>query len=157
MNTSYFTPKHIYIKPQLHCGQDLSLKSFIKYCLARENILNLKVCILAQIGVCILTVHETEYMSTVQQRIPYSPKKYYMWVLILHTVGNFIILSHAYSPCSDSRIHYFSWRSGAPTRYSFPQHYSFGIASCSGYISPFYSFLPNTKSKYSSLVPQSTM
>ncbi|GAB5572954.1 gephyrin isoform X11 [Prionailurus iriomotensis] len=47
----------------------------------------------------------------------------------------------------DSRFHHFSWCSGAPTRHSLPQHYSFRIASCSGYISPFYSFLPNTKNK----------
>lgn len=156
MSTNYFTTKHNYIKSQLHYGQEL-LKSLIKYCLARENILNLKGSILAQIVGCFLTVHETKYRSTVQQRTPCSPQKYQVWVLILHTVGNVRILSHAYPPYSDSRIHYFSWRSGAPTRHSFPQHYSFGIASCSGYISPFYSFLPNTKSKYSSLTPKSTM
>ena len=84
---------------------------------------------------------------------PKKKKKCLLWVLILHVIGIFSTLNHTCSSCSDSRLHHFSWRSGAPTRHSLPQYYSFGISSCSGYISPFYSFLPDTKSKYSSLAP----
>ena len=90
---------------------------------------------------------------------PHSPAKKqtkqncWVCVLILHVIGIFSILNHTCSSCPDSRLHHFSWRSGAPTRHSLPQYYSFGISSCSGYISPFYSFLPDTKSKYSSLAP----
>lgn len=97
-----------------------------------------------------LTVKETKYMRARQQRM--KKKKLGMGI-DFNVVGIFRILNHPCFSCSDSRLHHFSWCSGAPTRHSLPQHYSFRIASCSGYISPFYSFLPNTKSKYSSMAP----
>ena len=94
-----------------------------------------------------------DYMCHLPPPTPPKKKKCLLWVLILHVIDIFSILNHTCSSCSDSRLHHFSRRSGAPTRHSLPQYYSFRISSCSGYISPFYSFLPDTKSKYSSLAP----